>query len=115
MDRIEAPAEQSGLRSVDVERNTKREHLSSTDQARRLDDVLRGHMIERADLVVFSPPAPVFQLLRCFGDCLSTDLDVHFRPQVSCCPAAVRGPPLWVHIKCDTNALRRAKLISGRR
>src|SRR5215469_7942263 len=88
MDRIEAPAEQSGLRSVDVERNTKREHLSSTDQARRLDDVLRGHMIERADLVVFSPPAPVFQLLRCFGDCLSTDLDVHFRPQVSCCPAA---------------------------
>src|SRR6185437_7081370 len=77
MDRIESAAEQPGLRSMDVKRNAERKYLAGADQARRLDDVLRSYMIERADLVVFPPTAPVFQLLRRLGDCLSTDLDVH--------------------------------------
>src|SRR5262249_2319744 len=61
-----------------VERNAEREPLSGANQARGFDDVLRRDMIEGADMVVFTPPAPVFELLRRLGDCLSTDLDVHF-------------------------------------
>ena len=40
VDRIEAPAEQAGLRAVAVERDAEREHLAGADQARGLDDVL---------------------------------------------------------------------------
>src|SRR6185437_12367001 len=39
--------------------------------------VLRPHVIERADLVVLAPAAPVAELLARFGDCLAPHLDVH--------------------------------------
>src|SRR5579872_775736 len=47
MDRIKAPAEQSGLRPMGVERNAEREHLAGANEARGLDDILRRYMIER--------------------------------------------------------------------
>src|SRR5689334_7665750 len=77
MDRIEASAEQPGLRTGAVEGDTERENLAGADQARRLYDVLGRHVIERADLVVLAPTAPVLELLRCLGDRLFADLDVH--------------------------------------
>ena len=77
VDRVEAPAEQAGLRAVAVERDAEREHLAGADQARGVHDVLRRDVIERADLVVLAPPSPVRQLLRGFGDRLSANLDVH--------------------------------------
>ena len=77
VDRVEAAAEQAGLRPGLVERNAEREHLAGADQARRLDDVLGAHVVERADLVVLAPAAPVRQLLGGLGDRLLADLDVH--------------------------------------
>ena len=77
VDRIEAAAEQAVLRPVGVERNAEREDLAGADQACRLDDVLRRDLIERADLVVLAPAAPVLELFRRLGDGLSSDLDVH--------------------------------------
>ena len=59
VDRVEAAAEQAGLRAVAVERNAEREHLAGADQARGLDDVLGRDVVERADLVVLAPAAPV--------------------------------------------------------
>src|SRR5262245_18583183 len=79
VDRIEAAAEQTGLRAVAVERDAECEHLASADQAGGLDDVLGAHVVERADLVVLAPAAPVLELLRRFGDRLPTHLDVHRR------------------------------------
>ena len=40
VDRIEAAAEQTGLRPVGVERNAERKHLAGADEARGFDDVL---------------------------------------------------------------------------
>ena len=40
VDRIEAAAEQAGLRAVAVERNAEREHLAGADQLAGVDDVL---------------------------------------------------------------------------
>ena len=77
VDRIEAAAEQAGLRAVAVERDAEREHLAGADQARGLDDVLGRDVIERADLVVLAPAAPVLELLGGFLDRLSAHLDVH--------------------------------------
>ena len=77
VDRVEAAAEQAVLRAVAVERDAEREHLAGADQARRLDDVLGRDVVERADLVVLAPAAPVGQLLRGLGDRLFADLDVH--------------------------------------
>ena len=59
VDRVEAAAEQAVLRAGLVERDAEREHLAGPDQARGLDDVLRRDVIERADLVVLAPAAPV--------------------------------------------------------
>ena len=64
VDRIEAAAEQAGLRAVAVERDAEREHLAGADQACGVDDVLGHDMVERADLVVLAPAAPVLELLR---------------------------------------------------
>ena len=44
---------------------------------RGLDDVLGRDVIERADLVFFAPAPPIRKLLRCLGDRLFADLDVH--------------------------------------
>jgi hypothetical protein len=77
MDRVEAPAEQPGLRTGAIEGNTEREDLAGADQARRLNDILGHDVIERADLVLFAPASPVLELLRCLGDRLFADLDVH--------------------------------------
>ena len=77
VDRIEAAAEQAGLRAVAVERNAEREHLAGADQARRLDDVLGRDVVERPDLVVLAPAAPVPKLLGRFPDRLLPDLDIH--------------------------------------
>ncbi len=89
VDRIEAAAEQAVLRAFAVERNAEREHLAGADQARRLDDVLRGDVVERADLVVLAPAAPVRELLGGLGDRLFADLDIHgVRPFLSFLQAA---------------------------
>ena len=77
VDRIEAAAEQAVLRAVGVERNAERKHLAGADQARRLDDVLRRDLVERSDVIVFAPAAPVLELFRRLGDRLLADLDVH--------------------------------------
>ena len=63
VDRIEAAAEQAVLRARGVERNAKRKNLAGADQARRVDDVLRRDLVERADLVVLAPAPPIAQLL----------------------------------------------------
>ncbi len=77
VDRVEAAAEQSGLRAFAVERNAEREHLAGADQARRLDDVLGRNVIERADLVFLAPAAPVRKLLGGFFDRLPAYGNVH--------------------------------------
>src|SRR5580692_12900621 len=77
VDWIEAAAEQTVLRTVGVERNAERKHLAGTDEARCLDDVLRRHLVERSDVVVLAPAAPVLELFRRLGDRLLADLDVH--------------------------------------
>ena len=91
VDRVEAAAEQAVLRPGAVERDAEREHLAGADQACGLGNVLRRDVVERADLVVLAPAAPVRQLLGGLGDRLFANLDVHgvhpvfvdfFRPQV---------------------------------
>src|SRR5262249_28116162 len=77
VDGIEAPAEQAGLRAVAVERDAEREHLAGTDEARGMHDVLRGDVIERADVIVLAPPAPVLELGCGLIDRLAAHLDVH--------------------------------------
>ena len=77
VDRVEAAAEQAGLRAVAVERNAEREHLAGADQARRLDDVLGRDVVERPDLVFLAPAAPIPELLGRFLDRLLPDLDIH--------------------------------------
>ena len=74
---LKRPAEQAGLRAVAVERDAEREHFARADQACGLDDVFRRDVVERADLIVFAPAAPVAELLACFRDRLLSDLDVH--------------------------------------
>ena len=94
VDRIEAAAEQAGLRAVAVERDAEREHLAGADQACGLDDVLGGDVVERADLVVLAPAAPVLELLGGFADRLLPDLDVHglaLVPDRSQCIDTARG------------------------
>jgi hypothetical protein len=77
VDRIPAPAEQAGLRAVAIERNAEREHLAGADQARGPHNVLSRNVIERADLIVVAPPAPIAELLGRFGDGLPADGNVH--------------------------------------
>ena len=77
VDRIEAAAEQPGLRAFAVERDAEREHLAGADQAGGPDDVFGRDVVERADLVVLAPAAPVRELLGGFLDRLLADLDVH--------------------------------------
>ena len=79
VDRVEAAAEQAGLRAGAVERNAEREHLAGADQVRGLDDVFRRDVIERADLIVLAPAAPVRKFLRGLGDRFLADFDVHAR------------------------------------
>ena len=81
VDRIPAAAEQAGLRAVAVERDAERKDLAGADQARRADDIFRRNVVERADLIVFAPAAPILELLGRFGDGLFADGDIH--PDVS--------------------------------
>src|SRR5690349_19094769 len=77
VDRIEAPPEQTGLRSRAIKRNSQRKDLAGPDQARRIDDVFRGHVVERADLIFLAPAAPVLEFLCGLRNRLLTNLDVH--------------------------------------
>src|SRR5262249_59045553 len=77
VDGVETSAEQPGLRAGAVERNAERKNPAGADQARRLDDILRGHMIEGADLIALAPAAPVAELLRRLRNRLPAHLDVH--------------------------------------
>src|SRR5262249_45956717 len=77
VDRIEAPAEEAGLRTVAIERDAGREYLSGANEARCLDDVLGLHVVERADLIVLAPAAPVLELVGRLADRLLTNLDIH--------------------------------------
>ena len=78
VDRIPAPAEQAGLRAVAVERNSEREDLAGADQSGRPHDILRRDVVERADLIVLAPAAPILELLGCFRDGLFADVDIHW-------------------------------------
>ena len=62
VDRVEAP-ERPGLRPVVVERNGKRKDLALFDEAGRIHDLLRGDVVERPELIVVAPPAPVLVLV----------------------------------------------------
>ena len=83
VDRIVAAAEQPGLRPVAVERDAEREHLAGANEPRRAHDVLGLDMIERPDLIILAPAAPVLELFARLGDRLPADLDLH------------RPSPLW--------------------
>jgi hypothetical protein len=77
VDRIPAAAEQAGLRAATIERDAEREDLAGADQSRRADDFLRRDMVERADLIVLAPAAPILELLGRFGDSLFAHVDIH--------------------------------------
>ena len=64
VDRVPAAAPQARLRPLLVEREAEREDLAAPHQARRGDDRLGRDEVERADLVVRPPPAPVLEPLR---------------------------------------------------
>ena len=100
VDRVPASAEQTGLRAGAVERNAKREHLAGAHEPRRVDDIVQADVIERADLVVLAPAAPVFQLFRRFRDRLFPDRDVHIRVSSS---TSIRIRGRW-SITCSTRA-----------
>src|SRR6476660_1403022 len=77
VDRIEASTEQASLWTGTIEWNAKGKYLAGADQARRLNNVLGGNVIEGADLVFLAPASPVFEFLCGFGDRLFADLDIH--------------------------------------
>ena len=63
VDRIEAVAPQAFLRTGAVEVKPQRKHFAFFYQARSVDDVLRGDVVQRTDLIVRAPLAPVFAFL----------------------------------------------------
>ena len=63
MDWVEAVAPQAALRAGAVKVKAQREHLAFAHQARGVDDVLRGDVVERADLIIGAPLAPVLAFL----------------------------------------------------
>src|SRR5260221_5201106 len=77
MDRIEAAAEEARLRTFRVERNAEREYPAGPNEVCGLDNFRRAHVVERADLVVLAPAAPIGQFLRGLLDCLKADTDIH--------------------------------------
>src|SRR5215472_13245509 len=77
VDWIEAPSEQAGLRAVAVERDAERKYSAGADQTRGLDYILGRDVVERADVVVLAPAAPILELLRSLGDRLLAHFDVH--------------------------------------
>ena len=78
MQRIDAPHRRViGLAAlwtelVEVER--ERDHLALLDELRRGDDVLGARVVERADLVLRAPLAPVLELLRRVAKVLAGEL-----------------------------------------
>src|SRR5262249_46015195 len=84
VDRIEAPSEQAGLRAVAVERDAERKHLADADQTGGLDDILGPDVVERADLIILAPAAPILELLRSLSDRLLAHFDVHLRFSSRC-------------------------------
>ena len=62
------------LRPVVVEVERERDHLALLHQARRRDDVLGLRVVERADLVVRAPLAPVLVFLRGVAEVLAGEL-----------------------------------------
>src|SRR5213079_123264 len=77
VDRIPAPAEQAVLRAVAVERDAEREHLASADEAGCPHDIFRLYVVERPDLVVGAPAAPILELVGGGADRRFANLDVH--------------------------------------
>ena len=79
--RIDAPERRilalRALRAGVVEIERERDHLSLAHQPRRGDDVLRRRVVERADLVVRAPFAPVLVFLGSLAQVLPGDLLVH--------------------------------------
>src|SRR5262249_59210550 len=64
--------------------DAERKHLAGADQTGGLDDILRPDLVERADLVVLAPAAPILELLRSLGNRLLAHLDVHVpRPLIA--------------------------------
>ena len=61
------------LRTGMVEIERERDHLALAHQARRRDDVLGLGVVERADLVVRAPLAPVLVFLRGVAQVLARD------------------------------------------
>ena len=94
VDRIEAAAEQAGLRPRAIERNAERERLALLDELGRGDDVLGLQQVQRADLVFLAPAAPVRQLLRRFLDGLEADFDLHAFPRDATLPPCGGGGPM---------------------
>src|SRR5215471_11585187 len=80
VDRVPAAAEQPGLGTFAIERDTEPEHLAGFDQGCRLHNIFRPNVIKGADLVVLAPAAPVLEPLGSFRDRLSADRDVHEGP-----------------------------------
>jgi hypothetical protein len=78
MDRICAPHggifALCALRARVIEVQRKRDHFALPDQARSSDDVLWSRIVERADLVVRSPFAPILVLLSSLAHVLTGDL-----------------------------------------
>jgi hypothetical protein len=62
------------LRAVLVEVERERYDLSLAHQLRRGDDIFRAGVVERADLVVRPPLAPVLEFLRGVAQVLAGDL-----------------------------------------
>src|SRR5262249_20813184 len=98
VDWIEAPSEQAGLRAVAVERDAERKHSAGADQTRGLDDVLGRDVVERADVGVLAPAAPILELLRSLGDRLFAHFDVH----VPCPLIALSRRPEAHHARVDS-------------
>ena len=80
VDRVPAAAEQAALRPAGIERDPEGEHPAVPDQPGGGDDVLGADMVQRADLVVLAPAAPILELLGGVIDRRATLGDIHVVP-----------------------------------
>src|SRR6476646_10038082 len=77
VDRIETPPEQAGLWPGAIKRNSQCKDLAGPDQASRIDDIFRGNMVARTNLVFLAPASPILEFLCSLCNRLLTNLDVH--------------------------------------
>ena len=70
------------LRPAIVERDAHAEDAAFLDEFRRIVDLRRSDVVQRADLVVLAPADPVRKFLARFGNGRAADLDVHGRVPV---------------------------------